>query len=167
MSMIFCGCNESKEENTLLVSPETETSYSTLLYTYKPQTLEIDIRELEEIEKKMRNRDVWNIELSIKQIDADFIILEIRDFDKLGFWVVDGYFVLERWENEKWVKLTDMDESMLKYGERSSFISTNKEQDYVTFDIYNPCRNIKLFPAHYRITQHLNGNPFSLEFDIK
>ncbi|MGM9646693.1 MAG: immunoglobulin-like domain-containing protein [Eubacteriales bacterium] len=105
-------------------------------------------------------RDSWNIVLSIVEIQDDWIIIQIRDNDNLGF-VSNRSYLLERLEGDEWVSV--IRHSQEKLTTYIGYSMPAERRDYITTNtpIINPKE-----PGHYRVTKYLSDHPVTLEFDI-
>ena len=117
-------------------------------------------------------RDTWNIELSLKEITEQFIIVQIIDYDNIGYLMNDCYFVVERYEDGKWVNITNLkEEAAIRNCE---YFCPNTVYDYAIAYSFNPyyvIPGIELVPGHYRMTKVLSSKSvskeISFEFDIQ
>ena len=124
-------------------------------------------------------RDTWNIELKyVEYTERLFLeksekvfIIDIYDYDNVGFCYDDGFYDLEYLENGEWTYIVDMNDNiamnpvdlMLVYiypREENEFIHI-KNTIFLLGDI--PSR---LKSGHYRLSQIFSDHKFSVEFDL-
>lgn len=160
LSLLFCGCKETPQD-----IPEKGTEN-----ILGPQTGDHDsYTDGEFILPTLTERTDWNIELKLYKIDDKGIWITICDYDNQGFEYNTLYYVLERYENGTWTKLTKINESNaytdLSYvfpSENDSFIDTNSLNYFSLLP-----SDVDFSAGHYRITKVLSGREFSVEFDYE
>ncbi len=120
-----------------------------------------------EIPMPSEERDVWNIEIKFLEVDDRGIWITIYDYDNLGCWFNDKYYILERYEDNTWTQLTKTNES--EFGGERCFTIPSKKRSYITSNCLNYFAHLRsdvTFSAgHYRLTKVLSGREFSVEFD--
>lgn len=112
-------------------------------------------------------RTDWNIEIKFLEVEERGIWITIYDYDNQGFWFNDKYYILERYEDDAWIQLTDTDER--EFGEDWCFTIPNKTRSYITSNCLNYFSHLRsdvsFSAGHYRLTKVLGGRNFSVEFD--
>ena len=89
IALSLCCC--SNQENN---PEEAKSDSNTESITSEAKTSDVFIPDWD----AARNRTTWNIELSLVEINERNIIIEMVDYDNIGFLMNDLYYVLERWE---------------------------------------------------------------------
>lgn len=169
-SLLFCGCKDTSQ-----IIPDTESenvlgSQTESKDNLGPQTGNPDAYPNGEfILPTLKERTAWNIELKLLKIDDKGIWITIYDYDNQGFEYNTLYYVLERYENGEWIKLTKMNESNAYRdlcevipSKNASFIDTN---DLNFFSLLPS--DVDFCAGHYRLTKVLSGREFSVEFDYE
>jgi hypothetical protein len=116
---------------------------------------------------RLVSRNSWNIELEFVECTDTRIRINIIDHDNLGFFFNDLYYVLEYWDGDSWVKLSDMNEKATPHS--SMECVPNTTPDYQTIPSSNMLAylpDVTLVSGHYRLTKLINGRAFSVEFDL-
>lgn len=156
-SLLLCGCKETPH-GTQESGTEAESEYLGT-GTVDPSEPGFKIPTLQE-------RTAWNIELELYKIDENGIWITITDYDNQGFEYNTLYFVLERYENGEWVKLTRLKEYYANTD--VTYVFPHEDVSYIDTN------NLNFFPSyvefsagHYRLTKVLSGREFSLEFDYE
>lgn len=148
---VFTGCNSSKEN--------VDTTSNNIL---------IDgIMDNDFIPPELSNRTEWNIELSFVEYNDNGIVINIKDYDNIGFAFNNLYFVLEIYEDGEWINLSNLNENSAykNYG----YALPNDTRDHISVNSICPAIALPdtgLKTGHYRATKVLSGRPFSVEFDL-
>ncbi len=117
------------------------------------------------------NREQFNVEIRFLNYDAEHgFNIEIIDHDNLGFIFNHAYYVLERYENGQWIKLTKINESEAYNSAYNAYVYPSLDKDYKSFPIYNLSsllpKDVKITSGHYRIGKIIDKRLVSCEFDL-
>lgn len=117
----------------------------------------------------LTERTEWNIEIQFLKQDEKGIWITIYDYDNQGFQYNPLYYVLEKHDGSKWVKLTSMNES--NASENHSYVFPSEQKPYIDTNNLNYFSLLpsgtELETGRYRLTKILSGRAFSVEFDYK
>ena len=159
----LCAC-EAEQMEAQTSSDSTESYNSTGKYT-KPADRTVS-PDLETFMPDL-NRSVWNIEMEFLGLTDEYIKIRICDYDNLGYMINDLYYILERFENGNWVKLSKMNENAANSNLAIALPDLTKDYaDIWSYNLLSLMPGVDINPGHYRITKVLSGKSFSLEFDI-
>jgi hypothetical protein len=119
------------------------------------------------IDEELQDRTAWNIGLSIEKQNEHGIWVRVSDYDNQGFYHNPAYFIMERYEDDSWVKV-----SLLSEAAEEQFIYITPPDDVDgCADTVALCRysfmEKDLIAGRYRVTKIISGRAFSLEFDYR
>ena len=139
IALLLCGCQDNPTTST------TEQSQTIPPITYDASLFE--------------PRSDWNLSLSLVEIQEEWIVIEIRDNDNLGF-VANDRYLLERQEGDRWIKVSSFTEDELT---EYDWYALPLDCGYITSNtmVKKPKQE-----GHYRVTKYLSDHPVTLEFEI-
>ena len=162
LSLLFCSC---KEPSKTILENESEN----ILDSETENTLGSQTEERADYPGYLEERTAWNIELKLLKIDDKGIWVTICDYDNQGFEYNTLYYVLERYENGVWTKLTKFNESSA-YTDMATVFPSKKYTfvDTVSVNFFSLLpSDVDFCAGHYRLTKVLSGREFSIEFDYE
>ena len=110
------------------------------------------------------SRTEWNIELSIVGTEegggAQWLIIQIRDNDNLGF-LINNSYILERQEGDSWVPIVNHSQEELTTYIGECPPAENRDYQTTNTPVIRPQE-----PGHYRVTKYLSFHKVTMEFDI-
>ncbi len=165
--LILCGCSSSQLEDP---PPSNITTTDTQTAAPDVTTMVTNVDTLYEIPwvDPDAERSTWNIDIELESFGKTGFFISITDHDNLGFVYNPVYFILEKYENGEWRKVSTLNE-IAEDNDRSYVVP---KQAPLTAGTSCLCRYMFLendlppTPGHYRITKVLSGTPITAEFDI-
>lgn len=110
------------------------------------------------------SRTEWNLELSIVGTEesggVQWLIIEIRDNDNLGF-LLNGSYILERQDGDSWVPIIKHSQEELTTYIGECPPAQNRDYQTTNTIIVHPQEK-----GHYRVTKYLSFHKVTMEFDI-
>lgn len=158
LSTVLCtvSCGQANQTTT---TPST-TTQSLFIGTLEPPVY----YPPEDYPPEYVSRTEWNIELSIVGTEegggAQWLIIEIRDNDNLGF-LINNSYILERQEGDSWVPIVNHSQEELTTYIGECPPAENRDYQTTNTPVIRPQE-----PGHYRVTKYLSFHKVTMEFDI-